>query len=1416
MSIASRRNRLVRLAPQKRNSGTLLEANERLKMLQQVTEAVHSTLDSEDVFKRITDGAVSSLGYTIAFVVVLNSEKKCCEIKALSAKNQLLPQMKKILGFSLSSLSIPADPELNATTRALGEGRVVVVKTLAEIAYPVISKEVCSAIQEFAGGKNYIAVPLQTKGGVVGGIFVASPREEVPEEELTMLQSFAGAASQAIRNANLYTRTKQTQELLRESEEKYRTIFENVKDVIVRLNRYGEVVDLNKRAEDYLGYKQEEIVGKNFTELGVLSPKDLTRIAKLFDETVKGKLVPSIEVEAKRKDGSTALLEVNTALIEKGGKTEGTVAIIRDITERKQAELEYKTIIQTTIDGFWLVDMQGRFLDVNNAYCQLIGYSRDELLKMSIPDIEAIEKPEETVARIAKIMKVGGDRFETCHRRKDGRIVDVEVSVDYIDIGGGRMFVFIRDISDRKRAEEALRESEKQYRLLAENVTDVILTVSVNSPDRLIYISPSVKRLLGYSVEEAMSKEMRKVFTPTSFESAMRTFAEEMATEEKKDRGPFSLRTLELELERKDGSVVPVEVNYSFIRGPDGRPNEILAVAREITERKQAEEALKDSRRRFRDMVNLLPQSVWEIDTEGRVTFLNRQGILSYGYVLGEVTGPFNGALASVPEDRDRMKENTQRILNGEKLGGIEYTALRKDGSTFPVITYAAPIIQGNKAVGLRGVTIDISERKQAEELYTTFANSSPVGIYIAVDNRFVFSNPTLQKTTGYTADELLATPPAALVHPEDVESTGQKQVQMLKGKTFQPYEYRFITKSGQTGWSLERVASITYQGKLATLGISIDITEHKQAEQLYHTLADSSPASIYIGQDDKFIYVNPAFQEASGYTEKELLGRDLSTIVHPDDRESIRENVVQMLKGKRLEPYEFRFVTKSGETGWVLERVVSITYQGSPAILGVCVNTTERKQAEELHRTLADSSPVGVYIVQDRKCVFTNPAFRRSTGFTEDELLGMDPLAVVRPEDRESVRQSAVQMLKGKRFQPYEFRFITKSGETKWALERVTSITYQGKQATLGNFLDVTESKQAQERIERAAEEWRTTFDSIMDFISIHDKDNRIIRVNKAMAGAFKTTPQLLLAKACHEVMHGTEEPPANCPHREALRTGKPATIEMFEPSLGIFLQESASPIFDEKGEITGTVHVVRDVTQQKRMEEQLVMTDRLASIGELASGIAHELNNPLTSVIGFSQLLMEGNVPDNIKEDLGTVYSEAQRAATIVKNLLTFARKHASVKQLSQVNAIIEDVLRLRAYEQKVNNIEVDKRLATDLPEIMVDYFQMQQAFLNIIVNAESAMLEAHGKGKLAITTERVNGGIKVTFTDDGPGILKENMKRIFAPFFTTKEVGKGTGLGLSICHGIVSGHGGQIYAKSEFGRGATFVVELPLNGN
>jgi len=172
-----------------------------------------------------------------------------------------------------------------------------------------------------------------------------------------------------------------------------------------------------------------------------------------------------------------------------------------------------------------------------------------------------------------------------------------------------------------------------------------------------------------------------------------------------------------------------------------------------------------------------------------------------------------------------------------------------------------------------------------------------------------------------------------------------------------------------------------------------------------------------------------------------------------------------------------------------------------------------------------------------------------------------------------------------------------------------------------------------------------------------------------------------------------------------------------------------------------------------------------------------------------------------------------EAMRTAGIVKNLLTFARKQPDKKNEVDLNEQIQRVLELRKHEQEVNNIRVIPRFAPGLPGITGNASQLQQVFFNIVINAEFFMLEAHKKGTLVITTERKNGFVRASFADDGPGISKEAIDRLFTPFFTTKEVGKGTGLGLSICHGIVSEHGGKIYAESKPGNGATFIVELPV---
>ncbi len=250
-----------------------------------------------------------------------------------------------------------------------------------------------------------------------------------------------------------------------------------------------------------------------------------------------------------------------------------------------------------------------------------------------------------------------------------------------------------------------------------------------------------------------------------------------------------------------------------------------------------------------------------------------------------------------------------------------------------------------------------------------------------------------------------------------------------------------------------------------------------------------------------------------------------------------------------------------------------------------------------------------------------------------------------------------------------------------------------------------------------------------------------------------------------------------------------------------------------DNQEQQVGWLAILHDITERKEMQERLIAQGRLASMGELTSGIAHELNNPLASVIGFSELLLKRDLPTDIEADLNIISSEAERAARIVDNLLTFARKQPEDKLPIDINETIEKTLELRVYEQEQNNIRTITRFTPDLPEIMGNDFQLRQVFLNITINAEFFMIEAHGKGTLTILTERAGDFIRVSFTDDGPGIPQENIARLFNPFFTTKEVGKGTGLGLSICHGIVTEHGGRIWAESKPGEGATFTIELPV---
>jgi two-component system NtrC family sensor kinase len=390
---------------------------------------------------------------------------------------------------------------------------------------------------------------------------------------------------------------------------------------------------------------------------------------------------------------------------------------------------------------------------------------------------------------------------------------------------------------------------------------------------------------------------------------------------------------------------------------------------------------------------------------------------------------------------------------------------------------------------------------------------------------------------------------------------------------------------------------------------------------------------------------------------------------------------------------------------------------------------------------------------------------------------------------------------------------------------------------------------------VERAKKEWEGTFDAIRDGISIHDLDCRIRRANWGLGSMLGTTPSRLVGQPCHEAIFGRDAPCRTCPlvpHGSA-PSFVPGEHEDVIGDRTVIV--SMYPLLSEEGTLTGVVHIVRDVTERKTEERdfrhmhdelvqahatltrsleqlkaaqaQLVQSEKMAAVGQLISGVAHELNNPLTGILGYAQLLggedsIAAMPAEKLARYIHSMGKEASRCQRIVQNLLTFARRNGPEKQPTDVNDVVRRTVDLKAYELKVSDIAVDLQLAPDVPATQADAHQLQQVVLNLLHNASQAIKGGRGKGTITLRTRCDARGaaprgiarwIVIEVEDDGPGFTDDVKRRMFDPFFTTKEVGQGTGLGLSICYGIVKEHDGDIAAHLGPSGGALMRVELPV---
>lgn len=343
----------------------------------------------------------------------------------------------------------------------------------------------------------------------------------------------------------------------------------------------------------------------------------------------------------------------------------------------------------------------------------------------------------------------------------------------------------------------------------------------------------------------------------------------------------------------------------------------------------------------------------------------------------------------------------------------------------------------------------------------------------------------------------------------------------------------------------------------------------------------------------------------------------------------------------------------------------------------------------------------------------------------------------------------------------------------------------------------------------------WRTVFDSMPDLVSIHNRELMIVTANKALADRVGTSPDRLVGRYCHEVFHDEERPPKGCPHLKTIESANSACAECSMPSTNAVFSMSTTPLRLSNGKVVGCVHVAKEIENGAERREELNHSGKMAAMGRLVAGVAHELNNPLTGIIGFSELILSRDtVDEQTRRDLEKINGEALSARKIVSDLSLFARKRKAQMASVGINGILDRVLDGKLPEIIQQDIRLIKRLAPDIPKTVGDFYQLQQVFSNLIDNAIHAMSANARQRVLTVTTERRNSSkLKVKIADTGHGIVKGDLAQIFEPFYTTKRAGKGTGLGLAIVYGLVREHHGKIDVDSVPGDGAVFTIELPL---
>lgn len=616
---------------------------------------------------------------------------------------------------------------------------------------------------------------------------------------------------------------------------------------------------------------------------------------------------------------------------------------------------------------------------------------------------------------------------------------------------------------------------------------------------------------------------------------------------------------------------------------------------------------------------------------------------------------------------------------------------------------------------------------------------------------------------------------------------------------------------------------------KALVQGLQVSAPTEQQLDQLGQIIARSQrsfkelidsfdDAAFAISLDGKLRTVNRRMAQLLGIAYTELVGHKLEEFLDEPQLQDVSRGLSRFLELRRWSGV-VKVQLKTDKRVLYFDCVLNAIVKDDEVVgaSALARDVTQEREKERRFTELFETLQEGVYFcTPEGKLLDVNPALVRILGYEEKEdLLALDPKALQSDPRQSPVLGRSADDQGGVRAREITLR--RKNGElgifqdTSRAVWDASGkiVRYQG------TLVDVTERREMENALRRQEEFRRYLLESFPDLILVINRAQQVSFASSRIRDLLGFAPEDWVGKKL-------ENDPDHSPEMLALTTdllngrktfGSCKCPVRHQDGSWRNMQASASPLLDAEGKISGVIVSLHDITLEKKLEQQIIQSERLAAMGQMIGGFAHELNNPLTSILGMSELLQDSQGPETIRKQLEILQQQARRAVEIVQNLTYFSRPPAPGKAALDVAELVQRTLHLHAYSLRKSNITVDFLREPSVPPVQADAHQLMQVFLNLILNSEQAIREVRDRGTLRIRLEKREKAVSVIFQDDGPGISPEILPHIFDPFYTTKRPGRGTGLGLSICKAILREHSGNVEAASGPGGGAVFTVTLPV---